>query len=61
MTRLTNIRPLGRFKNTVTGKEYNLKKGFNKQRGTHSVFYLYRGVRVFVSDLDFYSIYKKVD
>jgi hypothetical protein len=55
MTKLSNIRELGRFKNTETKKEYNLKKGTNKQRGTDHVFYLYRGKRVFVSDYEFYS------
>jgi hypothetical protein len=60
MTKLSNIRPLGRFKNSITGKEYNLKKGTNKQRGTDSIFYLYMGKREFVSDKDFYSIYEKI-
>jgi hypothetical protein len=60
MTRLSNIRELGRYKNTKTGKEYNIKKGRNMQRGTDLMFYLYRGVRQFISDRDFYSIYEKV-
>ncbi len=37
MARLSNIRALGRYKNSVTGIEYNIKKG------TDSLFYLYRG------------------
>lgn len=60
MTRLSNIKELGRYKNNQTGKEYNLKKGRNKQRGTDLIFYLYRGKRQFVSDAEFYSNYKKV-
>lgn len=60
MVRLTNIVELGRYRNTETGAEYNIKKGRNKQRGTDSMFYTYRGVRKFISDRDFYSIYEKV-
>lgn len=59
--KLTNIKELGRFKNTATGKEYNLKRGRNAQRGTDLIFYLYRGTRVFVSDSDFYHSYKKIE
>lgn len=61
MTRLSNIQELGRYKNTNTGTEYNLKKGTVKQRGTTLIFYLYRGKRIFVSDRDFYSIYEKLN
>lgn len=53
--KLNNIRPLGRYKNTETGKEYNLKQGRNSQRGTDLIFYLYKGTRHFISDKDFYS------
>jgi hypothetical protein len=60
MTKLSNIRKLGRYKNTETGSEYNIKKGRNMQRGTDLIFYLYRGKRQFISDRDFYSIYEKV-
>ena len=59
MERLTNIKELGRFTNGNTGKEYNLKSGYNSQRGINKIFYLYRGKRMFVSDKDFYSVYKK--
>lgn len=59
MTRLSNIKPLGRYTNTETGKSYNLKKGRNMQRGTDHIFYLVSGKREFISDRDFYSIYKK--
>lgn len=57
--KLTNIRELGRYKNIKTGKEYNLKKGTNCQRGTDLIFYLYRGKRVFISDRDFYEFHRK--
>lgn len=62
MTKLSNIKKLGRYKNIETGKEYNLKKGRNMQRKTDLIFYLYRGKRIFVSDFDFYSkkLYEKV-
>ncbi len=59
--KLSNIKELGRYENTETGKEYNLKKGRNKERGTDLIFYLYRGSRQFISDRDFYGIYKKID
>lgn len=58
--RLTNIRPLGRYKNTETNISYNMKKGRNMQRSTDHIFYLYRGKRMFVSDAEFYSdLYEK--
>ena len=61
MVKLSNIRDLGRFKNTETLKEYNLKKGKNLQRGTDHIFYLYRGKRMFITDRDFYSeLYSRV-
>lgn len=60
MTRLSNIIPLGRFTNIETGKSYNLKKGRNIQRGTDHIFYTVSGKREFVTDRDFYSIYKKI-
>ena len=60
--KLRNVRPLGRYKNTETNKEYNIKKGQRVQRSTDHIFYLYRGSRVFIEDKDFYSnLYKKID
>jgi hypothetical protein len=41
--KLTNIRNLGRYKNLQSGKEYNVRKGTRKGRGTDIVYYLYRG------------------
>jgi hypothetical protein len=61
MTKLTNIRALGRFINSETGKEYNLKVGRNIQRGTDIIFYLYQNKRQYVSDKDFYEKYKKIE
>lgn len=61
MKKFSNIRPLGRYKNIETGKEYNIKKGTNKQRGTDSIFYLYRSEKQFISDSEFYSSkYEKI-
>lgn len=60
MTRLTNIRELGRFRNKQTGAEYNVKKGRNMQRGTDLIFYLYRNKRQFISDADFYHNHEKI-
>lgn len=57
--KLSNIRALGRYKNIETGKEYNIHKGRNPQRGS-LIFYLYRGTRMFINDMDFYHNYKKV-
>jgi len=53
--KLTNIRPVGRFRNTETNKEYNIKKGRLKYRSVDILFYLYRGKRIFITDMDFYS------
>lgn len=60
MTKLTGITELGRYKNTVTGKSYNLKKGRNLQRGVDLIFYLYRGKRQFITDYDFYHNHEKI-
>jgi zona occludens toxin (predicted ATPase) len=60
MTKLSNIRELGRYQTTETGNEHNIKKGRNMQRGTDLIFYLYMCKRQFISDMDFYSIYEKV-
>ena len=54
--KLSNIRNIGRYKNTKTNKKYNIKKGKNMQRGTDIIFYLYRGKRIIISDMDFYSV-----
>lgn len=60
MAKLSNIRSVGRFKNEINGKAYNIYKGRNIARKTDVLFYLYRGKRMFVSDADFYSHYKPV-
>lgn len=58
--KLTDIKELGRYKNTITGKSYNLKRGRNSQRGVDVVFYLYRGKRQIISDYDFYHNHEKI-
>jgi hypothetical protein len=60
MTKLSNIRPLGRYQDKTTGKEVNVKKGHNKQRGTDVLFYLYQNKRVVINDRDFYTNFKKI-
>ncbi len=59
--RLSNIRNIGRYKNNINGKEYNIKKGTNKQRGTDIIFYLYRNKRIIISDLEFYDNHTKIN
>ena len=58
--KLTDIKELGRYKNTITGKCYNLKRGRNTQKGVDVVFYLYRGKRQIISDYDFYHNHEKI-
>jgi len=53
--KLTNIRNVGRYCNTETLKEYNVKKGRKKGYGVDILYYLYRGKRIIISDMDFYS------
>lgn len=59
--KLSNIKSLGRYMDTRTGKSVNIKRGRNMQRGTDILFYLYRGTRIIVSDYDFYHNMKKVE
>lgn len=59
--KLCNIKPLGRYKNTITNQEYNVKTGYRKDRGTDHKFYLYRGARVYISDSDFYNRHEKLN
>jgi len=53
--KLTNIRNVGRYRNTETDKEYNVKKGQQKGRSVDILYYLYRGKRIIIQDMDFYS------
>lgn len=55
MKGLSNIRSLGRYKNLVTGKCFNVKKGRNKERSTDHIFYLYRGKKIIIQDNEFYG------
>lgn len=61
--KLRDIKSLGRYKHTITGKEYNLKKGTRVGRGTDYIYYLYRGTRNFISEEDFYTkkLYTKIN
>ena len=58
--KLSNIKNLGRYRNIITKKEYNVKNGYRKQRGTDHKFYLYRGSRIYINDRDFYLFYVKI-
>lgn len=53
--KLTNIRDVGRYCNTETQKEYNVKKGQKKGYGVDILYYLYRGKRIIIPDNEFYS------
>jgi len=53
--KLTNIRSVGRYRNTETLKEYNVKIGRQKGRSVDILYYLYRGKRIIIQDIDFYS------
>jgi len=53
--KLTNIKSVGRYRNTETNKEYNVKKGRQKDRSVDILYYLYRGKRIIIQDMDFYS------
>lgn len=56
MTKLSNIRTLGKYRNIETGEVAAIRKGRNKQRGTDVLFYTKKGRgRLFVSDRQFYS------
>ncbi len=58
--KLSNIKNSGRYRNLITGKEYNVKNGYRKERGTDLKFYLYRGSRVYLSDREFYQEHEKI-
>ncbi|MDC3312700.1 hypothetical protein OAV22_02060 [Flavobacteriaceae bacterium] len=56
--KLRNIRNVGRFKNPKTGREVNVKTGNWASRGTDHYFYLYRGKRILIADIDFHHRWK---
>lgn len=58
--KLSNIRKMGRFKNTETGQTYNIHKGRYMTRGTDVLFYLYKGKRIFISDYDYFHIHMEI-
>ena len=53
--KLTNIRSLGRYTDSETGKTVNVKKGRRVGRSTDILYYLYRGSRVIIQENDFYG------
>ena len=53
--KLTNIKPVGRFRNTETGRLVNVKQGRKQGYGITILFYLHRGTRILISDRDFYG------
>lgn len=59
--KLTNIRPIGRYKNTLTGQTVNVKKGTKSGGRVDFLFYLYKGQRIFLNELDFYKEWRKED
>ena len=53
--KLSNIKNLGRYRNTETEKEYNIKKGRKVGYGVDVLYYLYKGKRIIIPDNEFYS------
>lgn len=53
--KLTNIRFLGRYTNTTTGKTVNIHKGRQVGRACDVLFYYSQFKRVYVSDAEFYG------
>lgn len=52
---LTNVKDIGRYRNTETLKEYNIKKGRKVGYGVDILYYLYRGKRMIIPDNEFYG------
>lgn len=61
LMKLRNVRSIGRYKNTETSKEYNIKKGTKVGRSTTHYYYLYRGSRILINDKDFFDNYQRID
>lgn len=57
--KINNIRPLGRFKNNLTGQIYNVKKGNKVGYGTDIYFYLYRNSRIIIPAQEFFKNHTK--
>jgi hypothetical protein len=53
--KLTNIRNIGRFYNIESQKEFNIKKGRKKGCSIDILYYLHRGKRIIISDIEFNS------
>lgn len=61
ISRLINIRNIGKYVNAATGRSVNVKKGTRKGYDTDHIFYLYRGKRVYISESEFYNNWKVAD
>jgi len=58
--KLTNVRPVGRYLNTITGQKYNVKIGQKFGRSTDYYFYLQSGIRMYINDADFHNNHTKI-
>lgn len=58
--KLTNIRKMGRYKNTKTGQVYNIHKGKKVGYGVDVIFYYKSGKRIFIDDLDYHHHHEKI-
>lgn len=58
--KLTNIRLVGRFLNTITNQKYNVKKGRRVGRSTDHYFYLQSGTRIYINDTDYFNNHTKI-
>jgi len=53
--KLTNIRPVGRFRNEKTKQEVNIHRGRQVGRSVDVSYFLQSGRRVLVSEADLYG------
>ena len=58
MIRLTRIQKLGRYINPETQRAVNVHTGRYVGRSVDLIFYIRSGVRVFISDREFYNEWK---
>lgn len=57
--KLTNIKAVGRYTNPETGRPVNVKKGYKPGKSFDIYFFLRSGVRVYISEADFYQQWRK--
>lgn len=55
MRRLTNIRKLGRYRNTNSNEVYNIWVGRRVGRSIDQMYQLYQGRRIWISDAEVYG------